>query len=89
MEKTNLFMSIKEKLKQYKAALIEEEKAKKRLVSKELDYAYLEQLVKRCESNKDLVIEIDTADHAHIVIKTDRKPLKLKSQVLFEALEDS
>lgn len=75
---------IRKKVKEYEAALKEEETQKKRLLSKELDYQYLEELVKRCENNKDLIIEIDTADHAHIVIKTDRNPGKLKSAVLFD-----
>lgn len=75
---------LKKKVKEYKEALKIEEDQKKRLLSKDLDYQYLEELVKRCENNKDLIIEIETADHAHITIKTDRKPTLLRSAVIFD-----
>lgn len=75
---------LKKKVKEYKEALKIEEDQKKRLLSKDLDYQYLEELVKRCENNKDLIIEIETADHSHITIKTDRKPTPLRSAVIFD-----
>lgn len=75
---------IKNKIKEYEKQLLIEERQKQRLLQKDLDYAYLEMLLKKCENNKDLIIEIDTADHAHIVIKTDRKPEKLRPAVLFD-----
>lgn len=80
--------SINNKVSEYRKALIEEEKQQKRLASKNLDYAYLEQIVKRCENNKDLVIEITLADGTYLKIKTDRNPVRLKSSELFDQIED-
>lgn len=79
---------LKNKVREYRKALEEEEKQRNRLASKNLDYAYLEQLVKRCEQNKDLVIEVTTADGSYITIKTDRNPTRLRSETLFDAAEE-
>ena len=79
---------LKAKIKEYKKAIYEEERQRNRLASKNLDYVYLEQLVKRCEQNKDLVIEVRTADGSYITIKTDRNPTRLRSETLFDAAEE-
>lgn len=78
---------LREKIKAYKKALLEEEKQYKRLVNKDLDYQYLEELVKRCELNKELIIEVRLTDGTMLTIKTDRNPTRLRSSELFEQIE--
>lgn len=48
------------------------EKQKKRLVSKNLDYAYLEYMINEVEEH-NVELDITTADHAHIIVKPIKK----------------
>ena len=75
------------KLQAYRKALEEEEKQRKRLISKDMDYQYLEELVKRCENNRELIIEVRLNDGTQLTIKTDRNPTRLRSSELFEQVE--
>lgn len=82
-----LSREIREKLAAYKKALAEEDKQRKRLISKDMDYQYLEELVKRCENNRELIIEVRLNDGTQLTIKTDRNPTRLRSSELFEQVE--
>lgn len=76
--------AIKEAVRKYEQKLLQEEKMKQRLLSKEMDYQYLEELLKRCENNRDLIIEIDTADHAHLTIRTKKEIPKQSNGAIFD-----
>lgn len=78
---------LRAKIREYKKALAYEAKQMKRLIQGELDYAYLRELIKRCEDNRDLIVHIRTSDGAEIEIRTDRKPTPLRSEALFEQIE--
>lgn len=78
---------LRAKIAAYKKALTEELRQRKRLVSKEMDYQYLEELVKRCENNRELIIEVRLNDGTQLTIKTDRNPTRPKSSALFEQIE--
>lgn len=63
---------IKEAIKYYKD-LHKAELLRKRLVDKDLDYDYLQQLVNQVSNSSDLVISIKTQDGALITIKHEPK----------------
>lgn len=80
---------INQKVAEFKKRLQVEESQRRKLVDKNLDYAYLEQLIKRCENNRDLIIEVTLKDGTFLKIKTDRKPLRSPTAQLFEQYEES
>ena len=63
---------IKEAIKYYKD-LHKAELLRKRLVDKDLDYDYLQQLVNQVSNSSDLIISIKTRDGALITIKHEPK----------------
>ena len=63
---------IKEAIKYYKD-LHKAELLRKRLVDKDLDYDYLQQLVNQVSNSSDLIISIKTQDGALITIKHEPK----------------
>lgn len=75
---------IEKKVKEFEQKLLREEKMKQRLLSKEFDYQYLQELINQCENNRDLVMEIDTADHVHIVIKTQKQAPRQAQAAIFD-----
>ena len=60
---------IKEAIQYYKR-LKEEERARKRLVNEQLDYACLEAMIDRAENNPNLVIDITLKDGTKLTIKS-------------------
>ena len=63
--------ALKEAFKLYKQ-IRWEEKQKKRLVNKNLDYVYLQFMINEVEDH-NVELDITTADHAHIVVKPIKK----------------
>lgn len=66
-----MFEILKEAAKYY-SQLKHDENQKRRLLKKNLDYEYLQQLIDKVE-NHNVMISIETADHAHLEIKPLRE----------------
>ena len=49
---------IKNKIRKYTDALLWEEKKKRELLNKEIDYNFLQDLINKCNDNPDLAITI-------------------------------
>lgn len=60
---------LKESIKYYKDRK-REEKAKKRLINKKMDFHLLEQLIQQCNDNPALRIEINLVDGTKLLLKT-------------------
>lgn len=78
---------INQKVAEFKKRLQVEEAQRRKLVDRNLDYAYLEELIKRCENNRDLVMEVTLKDGTFLRIKTDRRPSKSPLAEIFEQVE--
>lgn len=63
---------IKETLSFYKDRRTEE-KNKKKLIRKNMDFNLLEQLIQKCNENPDLRIEVFIADGTRLLLKTYQK----------------
>ena len=48
----------------------EMDKKKKRLLSKDMDYQFLEEIVQKINENPQLTIQITLKDHTELVVKT-------------------
>lgn len=79
---------ISRKVAEFRKRLQIEEAQRRKLVDKNLDYAYLEELIKRCENNRDLIMEVTLKDGTFLRIKTDRRPAKSPTAELFEQYEE-
>lgn len=79
---------INQKVAEFKKRLQVEEAQRRKLVDRNLDYAYLEELIKRCDNNRDLIIEVTLKDGTFLKIKTDRKPSRSPTAELFEQYEE-
>lgn len=64
---------IKDKIKKYTDELIWEEKKKQELLNKEIDYNFLQTLIKKCNDNPDLVITIHFKSGDKMVLQTKYK----------------
>lgn len=64
---------IKDKIKKYTEEVIWEEKKKQELLNKEIDYNFLQSLIKKCNDNPDLVITIHFKSGDKIVLQTKYK----------------
>ena len=64
---------IKDKIKKYTDELIWEEKKKQELLNKEIDYNFLQTLIKKCNDNPDLVITIHFKSGDKMMLQTKYK----------------
>jgi len=65
----------------------EEEKQYKKLVRKNLDYAFLERIVEQCDNNPGLTVTITLADHTKLEITTKKKAPSMTMEQLFNGEE--
>lgn len=64
---------IKDKIKKYTDELLWQEKKKQELLNKEIDYNFLQTLIKKCNDNPDLVITIHFKSGDKMVLQTKYK----------------
>ena len=64
---------IKDKIKKYTEELVWEEKKKQELLNKEIDYNFLQTLIKKCNDNPDLVITIHFKSGDKMILQTKYK----------------
>ena len=64
---------IKDKIKKYTDELIFEEKKKQELLNTNIDYNFLQLLIKKCNDNPDLVITIHFKSGDKMVLQTKYK----------------
>ena len=64
---------IKERIKKATEEILWEEKKKKELLDKKLDYDFLQTLINKCDENPDLSITVYLKDGNKIVIQTKKK----------------
>lgn len=60
---------LRESMKYYKDRK-REEKEKRKLLSKKMDFNFLEQLIQKCNDNPALRIEVDLVDGTKLLLKT-------------------
>lgn len=70
--KNKLSPESQKRVDEYIAKLLEEETKMKRLVSNNLDYNFLQELIDRVE-NKDIVIDIKLRDGTELHIRKEKK----------------
>lgn len=64
---------IKNKIRKYTDDLIFEEKKKRELLNKEIDYNFLQTLINKCNENPDLAITIYFKSGDRMVLQTKHK----------------
>ena len=64
---------IKNKIKKYSDELIFEEKKKRELLNKEIDYDFLQALINKCNDNPDLAITIYFKSGDRMVLQTKHR----------------
>lgn len=64
---------IKDKIKKYTEEVIWEEKKKQELLNTNIDYNFLQSLIKKCNDNPDLVITIHFKSGDKMVLQTKYK----------------
>ena len=64
---------IKERINKFTEELLWEEKKKQELLSKEIDYNFLQTLINKCNDNPDLVITIHFKRGDRMVLQTKYK----------------
>lgn len=66
---------IKNKIKKYTDELIFEEKKKRELLNKEIDYNFLQALINKCNENPDLAITIYFKSGDRMVLQTKHREM--------------
>ena len=66
----------RQKIKKAQEEIIYEEKKRKELLNKEVDYNFLQSLMDKCNNNPDLVIEIRLKSGDIVTLKTKYKEEK-------------
>lgn len=64
---------IKNKIRKYTDELLYEEKKKRELLNKEIDYNFLQALINKCSENPDLYITIYFKSGDRMVLQTKHK----------------
>lgn len=64
---------LKEKIKKATEEILWEEKKKRELLEKEIDYDFLQTLLNKCDNNPDLTINIYLRNGERIVLHTKHK----------------
>lgn len=64
---------IKDKIRKYTEELVFEEKKKRELLNKEIDYNFLQTLINKCNDNADLMITIYFKSGDRMVLQTKHR----------------
>lgn len=75
---------IKEKIKKYTDELLWEDKKKRELLNKEIDYNFLQTLINKCNDNPDLVITIHFKSGDKMVLQTKHNETNYTSAVSYD-----
>lgn len=80
MIKKKLSKEVQKKVDEYTSKLLEEQIKMERLVNKDLDYIFLQELIDKVEKS-DVVIDIRLADGTELHIRKDKKEILPSSTI--------
>lgn len=80
MKRHKLSPEVQKKLDEYTSKLLEEQIKMERLVNKDLDYIFLQELIDKVEKD-DVVIDIRLADGTELHIRKDKKEILPSSTI--------
>lgn len=67
-----LSKEIREKIKKVTEEILWEEKKKRELLNRNMDYDFLQTLINKCDDNPDLAITVYLKDGSKVVIQTKK-----------------